>query len=141
MSDKDEPVENGDALPKPKDRKEFAKLPGLTRRQTYRFVSLIPIIQLAICFILLFLTWTQWYKVSHEWIVDVAEASLLSCVSLWYLKRLAGFCKGHEFAIYSLIALNLLNILNSILNFDYYILYGLIVTISGLVLSGILNKK
>lgn len=137
----EEPIGGGGGLPEPKNRAKYGKLPFLTRRQTYKFVNAIPIIQLFICFILFLGVTSNWYEVSYQHLLQIVGFSLITGLYQWYASGIMGSCGGVVISVYTLITLNLLNIVYLFFEFKHYELYGLIVIIVGVVLTIYYYKK
>lgn len=137
----EEPIGGGGGLPEPKNRSKFGKLPFLTRRQTYKLVNAIPVVQLFICFVLFWGVTSDWYEVSYQHLLQIVGFSLVTGLYQWYASGIMGSCGGVVISVYTLITLNLLNIVHLFLEFNHYGLYGLIVTSIGLLLSSYYFKK
>ncbi len=130
----EEPI-GGGGFPYPKRTRTYGKLPGLSRRQTYNLVVAIPSIQLTLIFIAFILSATDLYKVSHTSIIQVAGFSLLTGLYQWYMAKFSGSCISALVSVYTLIALSIVNILYSVNNFDYYFIYGSVLTGVGLFIA------
>lgn len=144
MSEQEEPQEpfgGGGGLPYPSRSKQYGKFPGLTLRQTYRVIIAIPTAQLAICFIGLFLTWSKIYEISYAPLLQISGFSLMTGVYMWYMARLSGSCGGALLSIYTMILLNIFNIVHLITPVGYYLLYGTVITGVGLVFSLLFYKN
>ena len=131
--DNPEPL-GGGGLPFPKRTRKYGKLPFLNRRQTYRVIVAIPVIQLLLSFLLYLIAATDFYKISYPYIIQITGFSLLTGLYQWYMAKFSGSCIGAQISIYTLIALNIMNVLYLAINFNYFF-YGTILTGIGLLLS------
>ena len=130
----DDPI-GGGGLPYPKRKRTYGKLPGMTHRQTYNFIIAIPSIQLAILFISFVLSATEIYRFSYNTIVQVVGFSLLTSLYQWYSSKFMGSCISAVVSVYTLIAVSIVNILYSIIPFNYYFVYGAVLTGVGLFIA------
>lgn len=139
----DEPIGGGDGLPEPKPnaQRRYEKLPGLTRRQTYHVITAIPVVQVGLCFLLFFGAGADLYKISYSYLSNFMGFSLLTGLYYWYASRFMGSCGGAIAAVWTIITLNGLNILYSAFEFDYYFIYGAVVTGIGLLIAAILYNR
>lgn len=128
------PVGGGGGVHPPKTKRSYGKLPGLSRRKTYYVVIAIPTIQLAICFLTFLVGATDFYKMAYPYVIQLTGFSLLTGIYYWYMAKFSGSCIGALVSIYTLIALNIINIIYAIFDFDYF-LYGTILTGAGLLFS------
>lgn len=134
MPENDDPI-GGGGLPEPKRSRTYGKLPGLTLRQTYRVITALPIVQLGIIAILFFFIATDFYHISHKFLLQIVGFSLFTSLYSWYAAKFMGSCGGTLISIYALIILNIINMFHVVFVFNYYGLYGLITTGAGLILS------
>lgn len=134
MSEEKEPIGGGGGIPMPKRNRKHGKLPGLTRRQTYHFIVAIPVIQVGLSFILFLLSLTEIYKIPYPFLAQITGFSLLTNLYYWYMAKFSGSCAGALLSIYTMFALNIVNIIYLIFDFNYF-LYGAVLTGLGLFLS------
>ncbi|MEM9685973.1 MAG: hypothetical protein AAF934_03525 [Bacteroidota bacterium] len=136
-----EPIGGGGGLPYPSRSKQYGKFPGLTYRQTYRVIITMPTVQLAICFVSFLLTWSEIYEISYAPLLQVSGFSLMTSIYMWYMAKLSGSCGGALLSIYTMILLNIFNIVHLITPVGYYLLYGTVITGLGLIFSLVFFKN
>lgn len=136
-----EPIGGGGGIPDPSTKQRFGKLPGLTVRQTYSLIITIPTIQLGVNFALFFITWAQWYDITYAYFSQLTGFSLIVCLYYWYMVKLSGSCSGALLSVYTLVLLNIFNIIHLFTDFGYYTMYGLVITGVGLLLSLAFYKR
>lgn len=130
-----EPIGGGGSQPHPSERQRFGRLPGLTVKQTYKFIITIPTIQLAVNFVLFFVSWANWYVIAYSFFAEITGFSLLTGLYYWYMAKLSGSCMAALLSIYTLILLNIFNIIHLITPLGYYTAYGVVITGIGLFFS------
>lgn len=132
--DKPPPVGGAGGIHPPKEAQTYGQLPFLSRRQTYRLIIAIPVLQLALIFSSYLLAITHLYAFSPAYFLQVTGFSLLTGLYQWYMAKFSGSCRGVLISIYTLVALNLIHILHAAVNFNQ-VMYGTFVAGAGLLLS------
>ena len=130
-----EPIGGAGGIPDPSTKQKFGKLPGLNIRQTYKVIIAIPTVQLAVSFVLFFITWFDWYDITYGYFSQISGFSLMMGLYMWYMAKLSGSCTAALLSIYTLILLNILNIIHLFTPLGYYTAYGLVITGVGLLFS------
>lgn len=129
-----EPIGGAGGIPMPKRSRQYGKLPGLTRRRTYHVIVAIPVIQLGLSFILFLVSLAEIYKIPYPYLVQLTGFSLITNLYYWYMAKFSGSCISALVSIYTMIALNIVNIVYLAFDFNY-LLYGTILTGIGLFVS------
>ena len=141
MNNFSDPIGGGGGLPEPKNPRKHKRLLFLNYRQTYALMNAVPVIELGICFLCFLLALTNIYTISYVYIIQIAGFSILTNIRQWYTSHLIGSCGATYISIYALFILNVINIFHLAFDFNYYEIYGIVITGIGFAASLLFYKK